>query len=67
MPETEEIVCVAATSDIVACATDARFLRLFTPLGTQRQVCFFFFTIFKLSIKVVLLLGLVDMSFYFRF
>lgn len=42
MPETEEIVCVAATSDIVACATDARFLRLFTPLGTQRQVCFFF-------------------------
>lgn len=48
MPETEEIVCVAATSDIVACATDARFLRLFTPLGTQRQVCFFF-TILKFS------------------
>ncbi|CAH2102314.1 unnamed protein product [Euphydryas editha] len=38
MPDTEEIVCVAATSDIVACATDNRYLRLFTPLGTQRQV-----------------------------
>ncbi|XP_026497855.2 WD repeat and HMG-box DNA-binding protein 1 [Vanessa tameamea] len=38
MPDTEEIVCLAATTDVVACATDARFLRLFTPLGTQRQV-----------------------------
>ncbi|CAG4978098.1 unnamed protein product [Parnassius apollo] len=38
MPDTEEILCVVATSGIVACATNARLLRLFTPMGTQRQV-----------------------------
>ncbi|XP_068626537.1 WD repeat and HMG-box DNA-binding protein 1 isoform X2 [Battus philenor] len=38
MPDTEEILCVVATSGLVACATNARLLRLFTPMGTQRQV-----------------------------
>ncbi|KPJ08679.1 WD repeat and HMG-box DNA-binding protein 1 [Papilio machaon] len=38
MPDTEEILCVTATSALVACATDARLLRLFTTMGTQRQV-----------------------------
>ncbi|XP_022130304.2 WD repeat and HMG-box DNA-binding protein 1 [Pieris rapae] len=38
LPDTEEIVCVTAASGIVACATNARFLRIFTPMGTQRQV-----------------------------
>ncbi|XP_063377493.1 WD repeat and HMG-box DNA-binding protein 1-like [Cydia fagiglandana] len=38
MPDTEEILCVTAGSDVVACATNARLLRLFTPMGTQRQV-----------------------------
>ncbi|XP_034835904.1 WD repeat and HMG-box DNA-binding protein 1 [Maniola hyperantus] len=38
MPDTEEILCVVATSGLVACATNARLLRLFTPCGTQRQV-----------------------------
>ncbi|CAH2050631.1 unnamed protein product, partial [Iphiclides podalirius] len=38
MPDTEEILCVTATSGLVGCATNARLLRLFTPMGTQRQV-----------------------------
>ncbi|XP_013135279.1 PREDICTED: WD repeat and HMG-box DNA-binding protein 1 [Papilio polytes] len=38
MPDTEEILCVSASSALVACATDARLLRLFTTMGTQRQV-----------------------------
>ncbi|XP_039757600.1 WD repeat and HMG-box DNA-binding protein 1 [Pararge aegeria] len=38
MPDTEEILCVAATSGLVAVATNARLLRLFTSCGTQRQV-----------------------------
>ncbi|XP_049875326.1 WD repeat and HMG-box DNA-binding protein 1 [Pectinophora gossypiella] len=38
MPDTEEILCVCASSGVVACATNARLLRLFTPMGTQRQV-----------------------------
>ncbi|CAH0592617.1 unnamed protein product [Chrysodeixis includens] len=38
MPDTEEILCIAAASGLVACGTNARLLRLFTPLGTQRQV-----------------------------
>ncbi|XP_063387862.1 WD repeat and HMG-box DNA-binding protein 1-like [Cydia fagiglandana] len=38
MPDTEEILCVTAGSDVVACATNARLLRLFTPMGTQRQM-----------------------------
>ncbi|CAH0727458.1 unnamed protein product, partial [Brenthis ino] len=38
MTDTEEILCIVATSGLVACATNARLLRLFTPMGTQRQV-----------------------------
>ncbi|XP_073957413.1 chromosome transmission fidelity 4 [Choristoneura fumiferana] len=38
MPDTEEILCVTAGAGVVACATNARLLRLFTPMGTQRQV-----------------------------
>ncbi|KAJ8735714.1 hypothetical protein PYW07_007334 [Mythimna separata] len=38
MPDTEEVLCVAAGAGVVACATNARLLRLFTPMGTQRQV-----------------------------
>ncbi|OWR47950.1 acidic nucleoplasmic DNA-binding protein 1 [Danaus plexippus plexippus] len=37
MTETEEVVCVGA-GGVVACCTSARLLRLYTPLGTQRQV-----------------------------
>ncbi|XP_041975465.1 WD repeat and HMG-box DNA-binding protein 1 [Aricia agestis] len=37
MPDTEEVVCVCAGA-VVAAATSARLLRLYTPLGTQRQV-----------------------------
>ncbi|XP_045493437.1 WD repeat and HMG-box DNA-binding protein 1 [Colias croceus] len=37
LPDTEEILCVSAAG-LVACATNARLLRIFTPLGTQRQV-----------------------------
>ncbi|XP_059050858.1 WD repeat and HMG-box DNA-binding protein 1 [Achroia grisella] len=38
LPDTEEVLCVTAASGIVACATNSRLLRLFTPMGTQRQV-----------------------------
>lgn len=38
MPDSEEIMCITAASGIVACATNARLLRLFTSMGTQRQV-----------------------------
>uniref|UniRef100_A0A2A4IX35 WDHD1/CFT4 second beta-propeller domain-containing protein n=1 Tax=Heliothis virescens TaxID=7102 RepID=A0A2A4IX35_HELVI len=38
MPDTEEILCVAAGAAVLAVATNARLLRLFTPMGTQRQV-----------------------------
>lgn len=38
MPDTEEILCITAASGVVACATNARYLRLFTSMGTQRQV-----------------------------
>lgn len=38
LPDTEEALCVAAGSGVIACATTARLLRLFTPMGTQRQV-----------------------------
>ncbi|GBP37504.1 WD repeat and HMG-box DNA-binding protein 1 [Eumeta japonica] len=38
LPDTEEILCVAASDGLVGCATNARLLRLFTPMGTQRQV-----------------------------
>ncbi|KAJ2948140.1 hypothetical protein O0L34_g9942 [Tuta absoluta] len=38
LPDTEEVLCVSAAAGIVAIATNARLLRLFTPMGTQRQV-----------------------------
>lgn len=38
MPNCEEIVCVAASDKLVAVATDARFLRLFSAMGTQREI-----------------------------
>ncbi|KAL0901352.1 hypothetical protein ABMA27_006631 [Loxostege sticticalis] len=38
LPDKEEALCVAAAGGLVACATTARLLRLFTPMGTQRQV-----------------------------
>ncbi|XP_049691894.2 WD repeat and HMG-box DNA-binding protein 1 [Helicoverpa armigera] len=38
MPDTEEILCVSAGAGVVAVATNARLLRMFTPMGTQRQV-----------------------------
>ncbi|CAG9796474.1 unnamed protein product [Diatraea saccharalis] len=38
MSDMEEILCIAAASGLVACATNARLLRLYTAMGTQRQV-----------------------------
>lgn len=38
MPNCEEILCVAASEKMVAVATDARFLRLFSAMGNQREV-----------------------------
>lgn len=38
MPNCEEILCVAASSKLVAVATDARLLRIFSAMGTQREV-----------------------------
>ncbi|XP_048489495.1 WD repeat and HMG-box DNA-binding protein 1 [Plutella xylostella] len=38
LPRAEEARCVAAAAGLLACATDARLLRLYTPRGTQRQV-----------------------------
>lgn len=38
MPNCEEILCVAASVKMVAVATDARFLRIFSAMGTQREV-----------------------------
>ncbi|RVE48134.1 hypothetical protein evm_007194 [Chilo suppressalis] len=38
MSDTEEVQCVAAASGIVACATNLRLLRVYTAMGTQRQV-----------------------------
>lgn len=38
MPNCEEIQCVAASSKLVVVATDARFLRIFSSTGTQREV-----------------------------
>lgn len=38
MPNCEEILCVAASEKLVAVATDARYLRLFSAMGTQREV-----------------------------
>lgn len=38
MPNCEEILCVTASSKLVAVATDARLLRIFSVSGTQREV-----------------------------
>lgn len=38
MPNCEEILCVAASEKLVAVATDARYLRLFSAMGNQREV-----------------------------
>lgn len=38
LPDCEEIEAVAASETFVAIATDARFVRLFTVMGTQREV-----------------------------
>lgn len=38
MPNCEGIQCVAASAKLVAVATDARYLRIFSPMGTQREV-----------------------------
>lgn len=38
MPNCEEILCVSASSKLVAVATDARFLRIFSAMGTQREI-----------------------------
>lgn len=38
MPNCEEIICVAASEKLVTVATDARYLRLFSAMGTQREV-----------------------------
>lgn len=38
MPNCEEILCVAASTKLVAVATDARFLRIFSAMGTQREI-----------------------------
>lgn len=38
MPNCEEILCVAASSKWVAVATDSRFLRIFSAMGTQREI-----------------------------
>lgn len=38
LPDCEEILAVATSDKLVAVATDARYLRIFTVLGTQREV-----------------------------
>lgn len=38
MPNCEEILCVAASDKLVAVGTDARFLRVFSAMGTQREI-----------------------------
>lgn len=38
MPNCEEILCTAASEKLVAVATDARYVRLFSVMGTQREV-----------------------------
>lgn len=38
MPNCEEILCVAASTKLVAVVTDARFLRIFSVMGTQREI-----------------------------
>lgn len=38
VPNCEEVLCVVASSKLVAVATDARNLRLFSVMGTQREI-----------------------------
>lgn len=38
MPNCEEILGVAASTKLVAVATDARYLRIFSAIGTQREI-----------------------------
>lgn len=38
IPNFEEILCVAASSKLVAVATDTRNLRIFSAMGTQREI-----------------------------
>lgn len=38
MPDCEEIFAVCTSEKVVAVATDSRFLRIFTVLGTQREI-----------------------------
>ncbi|KAG5680390.1 hypothetical protein PVAND_009899 [Polypedilum vanderplanki] len=38
MPDCEEIMCITAGSSFVAVATDAGYLRIFTTMGTQREI-----------------------------
>lgn len=38
MPDCEEIKCIVAGKAFVAVATDAGYLRLFTTMGTQREI-----------------------------
>lgn len=42
MGDLEEIICITATETLVAAATSMRYLRLYTSLGTQLHVRFFF-------------------------
>jgi chromosome transmission fidelity protein 4 len=38
MPDCEEIKCIATGNSFVAVATDAHYIRLFTTMGTQREI-----------------------------
>lgn len=38
MPNCEEILCTAASEKLVAVASDARYVRLFSVMGTQREI-----------------------------
>lgn len=38
LPNCEEVISVAASENLVAIATDARYLRLFSVKGTQREM-----------------------------
>lgn len=38
LPDCEEIIAVGAADKLIAIATDQRFLRLFSVMGTQREI-----------------------------
>lgn len=38
LPDCEEVVALGATEKLVAVATDARYLRIFSVMGTQREM-----------------------------